>query len=653
LNPVGDTPRLILALLCFFPAFALASVQLNLDLGGLKGPGFAARGVRLTLSLAGQRPASLDIAALTVGKQRFHDLHLACQQTQFTAERVVCDAGRLNFLPDLALRLVYDRERRELEIALGKEDESWRLSRRLGVTTLRVEGGRIKRFADWLLRPLPLTGGRVDATLVWQAGDAALSLEGRLREVAFSDVQGLHAGEGLALSFALKARRQTDWQVTGNLSWEAGELFWSPFYFGNEPRRLQFAGRFDGREFILDDARLHVPSLGEVTASARFDVGTRQLQAFSVATEALAVGPVYDLFVKPLMAGRLPGTLVVTGQARGRMTMEAGEPAQIELTVQDGRVAHEKDLFALEGVRLEMIWRRGGEGEGQLAAEGGRFRGLALGAFRAPLRFTATGVGIEALTIPVLDGALILSHLALGRGETGWQAAGEAQLRPVSMEALSMALGWPRMHGTVSGIVPRVRWEKDTLSMDGTLLLRVFDGTVVVKNLRVEHLTQGANLTEAEVDMGNLDLDLLTRTFSFGRMEGRVDVVVRDLALINGRPVRFSASVASSAGDYPRRISQRAVDNIAALGGGTAAPLKKTFLRVFEDFRYRRLGLAGRLADNVLTLAGLTAHDAGFVIVEGGGIPALTVIGYNRQVDWKELTERLSRIRQGASPVIR
>lgn len=37
------------------------------------------------------------------------------------------------------------------------------------------------------------------------------------------------------------------------------------------------------------------------------------------------------------------------------------------------------------------------------------------------------------------------------------------------------------------------------------------------------------------------------------------------------------------------------------------------------------------------------AKDGGYIIVEGGGIPAVTVIGYNPIVDWEQLLARLVR----------
>ncbi|MBI3068240.1 MAG: hypothetical protein HYY79_05010 [Betaproteobacteria bacterium] len=147
--------------------------------------------------------------------------------------------------------------------------------------------------------------------------------------------------------------------------------------------------------------------------------------------------------------------------------------------------------------------------------------------------------------------------------------------------------------------------------------------------------------------MRNLDLDLLTRTFSFGSITGRVDVEVRDLELAGWRPVKFDARIGSSPGEYPRRISQTAVQNISALGGaGAAGAIQRSFLRFFDQFGYEKLGLACRLANGVCAMGGVEDAPQGYVIVKGGGIPALTVLGYNRSVNWEELLNRLTRIMQ-------
>jgi hypothetical protein len=45
-------------------------------------------------------------------------------------------------------------------------------------------------------------------------------------------------------------------------------------------------------------------------------------------------------------------------------------------------------------------------------------------------------------------------------------------------------------------------------------------------------------------------------------------------------------------------------------------------------------------------MGGVEDAPQGYVIVKGGGIPAISVIGYNRHVNWRELIERLKRIVQ-------
>ena len=84
-----------------------------------------------------------------------------------------------------------------------------------------------------------------------------------------------------------------------------------------------------------------------------------------------------------------------------------------------------------------------------------------------------------------------------------------------------------------------------------------------------------------------------------------------------------------------------------ALGGaGAAAAIQRSFLRFFEQFGYEKLGLSCALRNGVCEMGGVESAPYGFVIVKGGGIPAISVIGYNRRVDWNELNARLRRITQ-------
>jgi hypothetical protein len=206
----------------------------------------------------------------------------------------------------------------------------------------------------------------------------------------------------------------------------------------------------------------------------------------------------------------------------------------------------------------------------------------------------------------------------------------------------------------LSAVVPKVRYQSSRVAVEGALLFQVFDGTVVVDRLSLVDPLGRAPRLYGDLDMRKLDLDLVTRTFAFGSITGRVDATVAGLELVNWRPVAFDARVGSSPGTYPKRISQRAVENITALGGGSAAAaMQRTVLKFFDQFGYRRIGWRCKLENGVCEMSGITQQGGGYVIVEGGGVPAISVMGYNRKVDWQEFVTRLARVvQEGSAPII-
>ncbi|MEO6024147.1 MAG: hypothetical protein ABIP64_13740, partial [Burkholderiales bacterium] len=184
---------------------------------------------------------------------------------------------------------------------------------------------------------------------------------------------------------------------------------------------------------------------------------------------------------------------------------------------------------------------------------------------------------------------------------------------------------------------------------------KVFDGVVVATNMRLGGALGSAPQLEGTVVMSNLDLDVLTKTFAFGKIKGRIDVALENMLLSNWKPVRFDGRVMSSDGNYPRKISQQAVQNISSLGGaGAAAAIQRSFLRIFEQFGYKKIGLTCKLRDTICEMGGVVNTPQGYVLVQGGGIPSITVMGYNRQVGWEELLARIKAATQSnVGPVVK
>jgi len=75
-------------------------------------------------------------------------------------------------------------------------------------------------------------------------------------------------------------------------------------------------------------------------------------------------------------------------------------------------------------------------------------------------------------------------------------------------------------------------------------------------------------------------------------------------------------------------------------------------IALFDDFGYRKIGLRCRLINEVCTMSGLHSAGSGFTIIQGSGLPRLDVVGFNHEVDWPTLVERLTQIADGAAPVV-
>lgn len=255
----------------------------------------------------------------------------------------------------------------------------------------------------------------------------------------------------------------------------------------------------------------------------------------------------------------------------------------------------------------------------------------------------------EPFRIPFYDGELKVFKLSLaGLYEDDPQVEFDGILTPVSLSAISQALQWPALSGSLSGVIPAVRYDKSGLQMDGILLARAFDGTFKIRNLKVGELFSPVPHLNADFSVDNLDLAKLTQTFDFGRIEGKLSGYIGGLQMTAWEATQFDAFFFTPEDDPgPHIISQRAVDNITSLSGsGLGNILSRSYLRVFENFRYDKLGIGCRLRNNVCQMNGIeAASGSAYYIVKSGFLPPrLDIIGYSREVDWPDLLGRLDRV---------
>ena len=654
-SPRNAAVRLLLLAATGGLAAPAAATELSVRLDRLEAPGVAVGPIDVRLTDGASARLRLTVGEVIVENQRWRNVRVACADFSWTVARIQCRQGMAEAGARIPLSFNYLVAEQRLELVLWPSAaEAWTIKGRFAEPNpslrLEIRNGSLSRLAPWLPASWPkVSAGLLSGVVTLDgASRSRLAADVEVREASFSDASGLHAAEKLGARVRLSAQRERgSWQYRMSLDWTGGELFWQPLFLRGAGYTLSVEGVVDEGQISVARGEARLAAIGDIHGSVVWDRKANRIERAEVTSGVLDAASLYSQVMKPFFFGTALGELRVEGKTELVARWRDGQLDAMEASLRGLSFEDLKRRFAVFDANGRIPWHRTDETAIDLEIQGGELLRVPFGRIKLPLTMRGMRFRLGTVEIPLLDGKLTMRGFATEPPQEGWRWAFRGALAPVSMEKFTQAVGMPAMHGTVSAEIPRVRYAQSTLEVDGAVLFKVFDGTVLANNVKlIEPFGQAPRLA-ADLEARNIDLDLLTRTFSFGSITGRIDAAVNGLELANWRPVKFDARLESSAGDYRRKISQRAVENITALGGaGAATAIQGTFLRFFDQFGYERLGVSCRLENGVCTMGGIEDQAQGYVIVKGGGIPALSVLGYNRSVDWNELVDRLKRVIQ-------
>ncbi|MBB5207122.1 hypothetical protein [Chiayiivirga flava] len=636
----------------------------------------------------------LQAKRLVIGESgyAFRNLRWTCTATRTAPERLACDGElRAANAPASSLRAQWTAGQLELQLTQAKSTVGLVGPARAASPTVDAASARTVpsgsttpsagNASDWTvavarmpaawLAPLlaglwpdgSITGGTVDAT--WSVGtrsDGTLVAGGPLAVAGL----GIDTADGTLAAASLDAggRVHLQWGATtridADLAVRGGELLAGAVYANlpETPIDVGWTLAGSGTAWALERAVWSDPGVFDVQATAALDTeadaALRALDArFAVPDAALATPRYFESLLGSVgLAG-----LRARGALRGRVLLDAGGLRQLELAPSALDLDDADRRFGVEG--LDGTLRlTAADGDSTLGWRAAHVHGIALGATRLALRSGGMGLALaQPATIPALGGSIVLPKFSWRRAADAGESAAfdlALTLRDIDLRQLSAALGWPAFSGTLSGDIPGVRYADSVIDLQGGLTLRLFDGSMRIDALTLERPFGVAPTMTAAIAFDNLDLKPLTGAFGFGEITGRLGGHVRGLRLVDWTPVAFDArfETSTSAKD-PRRISQRAVRDLTEVGGGgIAAGLQAQVLKVFQTFGYARIGLSCTLANDVCRMGGLDGGDGGYTIVEGAGLPRVTVVGHQRQVDWPVLVARLKAATEGQAPII-
>lgn len=667
-------------------AWAGGTLGLGLDVGRVEGAGWIADGVSMHLDLGDPQRIALALTVKTLrlpgGRETITDLRITCPQLRLDPGVIDCPKGQASLVHDavgrrpFALAFRYRRDGvlrvsfRDLGLWRGVVDGRLRWDRTRWSASLSAKRLAIGTLMQRLAREVDLRSlagsGYLDLDVDLE-GDAlgvrTLGLSAGSRDLGFTDPASTVVGEEVSADLRLSGVREPGgWRLRGALDVQGGQLYLEPVFLdaAARPLRIQASARWRDRPRALVIRELDYEQHGVVHAKASMELeleGRPLLRSLALdLTEARFPGA-YELYIQPLLIGTALDDLQSEGRISGALSYVRDGPSELTLRLAGLSVEDARGRFGIQGVGGTLRWHDAPRAlPSRLSFEAAHAYRLAFGGAELALEGGGHALRLAGpVSVPMLDGRLMIQSFdlqGLGTGRLSWGFDGA--LSPVSMEALTQALGWPPMTGRLSGMIPQVHYESGRLEVGGALLVRVFDGAITVTDLLLEDPLGPVPRLRANAVIEGLDLKALTRRFSFGKIEGRISGQVRELLLVNWQPARFDAKLATPKKDRSRhRISQRAVDNLSSLGGGVSGVLSGGFLKFFKEFSYGRLGLSCRLENGVCEMDGVApARGRGYYIVKGAGLPRIDVIGHARRVDWTQLVDRLKGITSQARPVV-
>jgi hypothetical protein len=454
---------------------------------------------------------------------------------------------------------------------------------------------------------------------------------------------------------------------TLRLAGSRGEALAGPLYLdlAAHPLTLQLTATRRGTGPI-EISRVALHERGVIDAEATAQVGLTPrptLVDAQVRLARLTFPGAYASFMQMTLASGPLGSLHTRGWASGSLRLRAGHLERIDALLHGIGFTDPTASLSIAGLNGAIHWASAAGvavAHSQLSWQRVGLYGLAGGATHLTFltwsrNFALLGGNVR---VPVFDGAILI-HTLVGRnlGTPHAQFDFNADLTPISMPVMCKAFGWPIMNGRIFAHIPLVQYRHHVLTFDGDLVAHVFDGVITGSHIRLDDPLGQWPQMDADVAARALDLGMVTHTFAFGSMTGRIDADITGLKLFDWSPVAFDARIYTMPGDRSSHlISQKAVTRIAAFGGGggeVAAALESGVLQFFKTFHYRRLAIGCRLHNEICHMSGVgPADDGGYYLVQGSWIPRLDIIGNVQRVNWPQMLEQIKQgIRSGGMKV--
>ena len=668
------------------PTYALSTIKL--DVGSISGAGWKAKTVQLNLSKLQTKKPSLQAKIkqfnLDSLKKPIYTINLACNHLKSIVKALSCTNSQLNIQdkylgkPKGKLDFSYYTDNqllkalvKQFKIADGTVNMDFQTKLtdwKADIKTQKVKIAKLlqykKRYVDMPL-PYDFDGkGDVNIKTGGNPNIKTIHTVGKVKQLSFYNPDSTQVGENITAQFdAMVNFKGKTMQIDTDANIQQGEVFFDPIYAPIEkkhPIKIDMQLDLTGTQYQLKKLKYQHKNVVTFDASGQFDFGkTLKIKRFKFDMPKTPIPSLYKTYLESWVSAVLQRDLTTTGTVDVHLDWGSRDILfQSELSGLN--LEDKQKLFGWQGVDGFIQWHnRKKDYSTVLRWKKGYFSKLTLGKSQLYIDATGKTVKLKApFRQPILDGALFIDTLkAKNVGQKNMLVELGGSLKPIKLGTLTTAFGAPALNGQIAGVIPKITYNLSNRHIDigGAILINAFDGDIVIHKLHMERPISRLPVMTADIDINNLNLKTLTNITEFGEMQGELSGYVKSLRMLKWQPVAFDVYLGTPKDNkLPRRISQKAVQNLSNLGNGSAVGmLSQGALSFFENFSYQTIGWGCRLKDSVCEMRGAEKTGEGYYIVKGGGLPRIDVIGYNHKVNWRDLFNRLKNISNIQAPVIR
>lgn len=630
----------------------------------------------LNISLSGTYPAfEVKAFSFRIPRARWamksRDLVFTGIEGQARGGAVDVQAGTLS-LPELALRTSVLRN-----LLLSAEIHNERLS-----LTAKGKDVHVVELAQ-AIKLLP-PGWRFKSTDSLQ-GRVVLTGEGQLSLAAKLEIAGLgfegQGGNFMGENISLVVEPTLEGNIahrpmTGSVFCYAkeGEVLLERFYFDLSKNSLLFNGNgsYDSpaKSLEIADLRFQIENLASVTVKGTLFPEAFDRSRLLVHVPKVTLAPIFrQLVVEPYKNDKpFLADLRLEGLFSADLALEGGRSGWTikgRSIWQDGEASSKDQKISLKGIDLDLpIWYESGTGEkkssstasaevaGALSIKSARLpllppQALEISFKAAPHRLSTT----SSLSFKVPGGQLDFGKIVCRDPYSiSPDIETSLRLRRINLEPWLSRI-WPSpVQGSGRGKLDPVQIEGDTVSTKGEIVAKLFGGRVVLTNVGVKRFLSLAPVIHLDAAWQNIDLGKLTQDTSFGKIEGVLRGQVKNLEIADGQPQKFELFMETvKKADVPQKISVRALNNIAQIGGG-ASPFSGftgALISLFKELSYEKIGVKASLENDVFRINGTVKENGKEYLVKKGGFSGVDVViadhGSNT-ISFRDMLNRIKRV---------